>query len=205
MSPEHHPPRMTAFVGGNGSGRKTNRRWGREKAGSRCWWERRGVWGRSGQAGGWLGWRVAPRMPYGARPGSGPQAPLTGPGRELGQRKCPWQDATTRGSSCAHGQCCPALGLTAPLAGWPKPGPQALLSPLPHCPVCGQALGFAPPSPLSSFPQAVIRGLLGYPGSTQGTGVGAANRPILPQGASLAHLRRSPNPQACTQRCQLRV
>lgn len=35
---------MTAFVGGNGSGRKTNRRWGR-----------------SGQAGGGLGWRVAPR------------------------------------------------------------------------------------------------------------------------------------------------
>lgn len=84
-------------------------------------------------------------MPYGARPGSGPQALLTGPGRELGQRKCPWQDATPRGSSCAHGQCSPALGLTAPLAGWPKPGPRALLSPLPHCPVCGQALGFAPP------------------------------------------------------------
>ena len=197
MSPEHHPPWMTAFVGGDGSGRKTNRHWGREEAGSRCWRERRGVWGRSGQAGGWLGWRVAPRVPCGARPGSGPQALLAGPGTELGQRKCPWQDATTRGSSCAHGQCSPVLGLMVPLAGWPKPGPRAPAPyrPLfPTAPSAAKPLALLPPSTLSSFPQAVIKGLLGCPGSTQGTGVGAANRPILPQGASLTHFPRSPVP-----------
>lgn len=107
MSPEHHLSWMTAFVGGDGSRRKTNTGWGREEAGSRCWQARHSVWGRSGQAGGWLGWRVAPRVPYGARPGSGPQALPAGPGREPRQRKCPWQDATTQESPCTHSQHSP--------------------------------------------------------------------------------------------------
>lgn len=99
MSPEHHLSWMTAFVGGNGSRRKTNTGRGREEAGSRCWQARHSVWGRSGKAGGWLGWRVAPRVPYGARPGSGPQALPARPGREPRQRKCPRQDAATQESS----------------------------------------------------------------------------------------------------------
>lgn len=37
MSPEHHLFWMTASMGGDVSRRKTNKRWGREEAGSRCW------------------------------------------------------------------------------------------------------------------------------------------------------------------------
>lgn len=53
---EQHLPWMTASVGGDSSGRKTNRLWGREEAGSRCWRESSGVWGSQGRlAGDWAG------------------------------------------------------------------------------------------------------------------------------------------------------
>lgn len=104
MSPEHHLLWMTASVGGDGSGRKTNTRWGREEAEAADAGRRDTVSG-GGQgrlAGGWAGgWPPGCPMAPGQGRG-GPQALPVGPGREPGQRKRPWQDATTQGSSCTH-------------------------------------------------------------------------------------------------------
>lgn len=67
MSPEHHLPWMTASVGGDGSGRKTNRRWG--QGGSRqqmlagetqCLGEVRAGWRVAGLEGGPPGCPMAP-------------------------------------------------------------------------------------------------------------------------------------------------
>lgn len=101
------------------------------------------------RAGWWVaGWREAP--PPGALWRQARVRSLSSSSwtwQEIWAVKCPWQDATTQRSSCTHGQDCPVSDLTAPLAGWPKPGPQAsalyrLL--FPTGPACGQALGLPP-------------------------------------------------------------
>lgn len=58
---ERHLLGMTASVGGKGSGRKTNRRRGRQEVGHRC--GRQEAVSGGGQAGGWLSWGVAPGYP----------------------------------------------------------------------------------------------------------------------------------------------
>lgn len=120
--------------------------------------------------GGWAGGCPPPPapVPCGARPGSGPQALPVGPGRESGQRKCPWQNATTRGSSCPRGQHSPCLG-SASTFGWvPQPGPQTSV---PCCPLfpTGPALGLPPTEPYS-FIQLRTRELLEHPKAPLGHG-----------------------------------
>lgn len=182
MSPEHHLSWMTASVGGDGSRRKTNKRRGREEASSRCWQARRSVWGRSGQAGGWLGWRVAPRVPYGARPGLGPQALPAGSDREPGQRK-----VSLAGRH--HPGVPPALTANTPSClgsdntfGWVAqartPGLSSLLSILPQCPCLWSSLWPSSHRTLYSFIR-LIGELLGRPRHRGWS----SRRSVLPRGA----------------------
>lgn len=126
-----------------------------------------------GWAGGW-----PPGCPMAPGQGWAPrlfQLDLTG---NLGREKCPWQDATTRGSLLlSQPTLPPVLGLTTPLAGWPKPGPRASA---PYCPFFprGQARGLPPTAPfIHSFDSS--RSSWDVPG----TGVGAAERSVLPHRA----------------------
>lgn len=58
----------------------------------------------AGRAGGRLGCTVAPPGALWRQARVGAPSSSAGPGREVGQRKRPWQDATSQGSSSANRQ-----------------------------------------------------------------------------------------------------
>lgn len=136
--------------------------------GSRCWQARHGVWRRSGQAGGWLGWRVAPRVPYGARPGpGGPPGSSGWAGQGTWAEKVPL-------AGCHHAGVLlhprltlhTILGLPAPLAGGAQPrtpGVSPLLSTSLHFCPCLWSSPWLPSGTLYAFVQPVTRDLLGCP------------------------------------------
>lgn len=184
MSPEHHLLWMTASMGGMVQEEKQTRTWG--EGGSRqqmlagetqCLEEVRAGWRVAGLEGGPPGalWR---------------QARVGPPGSSGWAWQGTWLEKVSL-AECHHPGVLlhprptfPAiLGLTAPVAGWPSPGPQASA---PSCPLLLPVV-----KPWAVLPQhpllihsPVIRELLG---PTQGTGVTAVDRPVL-AGRVSAHL-----------------
>lgn len=132
MSPEHHLLWMTASVGGDGSGRKTNTRWGREEAEAADAGRRDTVSG-GGQgrlAGGWAGgW--PPGCPM--APGQGRGAPRLfrlGRAGNLGRESAPGRMPPRRGPPAPTADT-PHHPGSAGAAGWGGPAQDPWRQPSP--------------------------------------------------------------------------